>query len=60
MRWQATDNITFTLSAQNLLDKKPPLTGNNAGSTTFNSGNTFPSSYDSVGRRYAATVKLSF
>jgi outer membrane receptor protein involved in Fe transport len=60
MRWQATDNITFTFSAQNLLDKKPPLTGNNAGSTTFNSGNTFPSSYDSVGRRYAATVKLSF
>ncbi|MDP3675959.1 MAG: TonB-dependent receptor [Novosphingobium sp.] len=60
VRWQASDNITFTVSAQNLLDKKPPLTGNNAGSTTFNSGNTFPSTYDSVGRRYAATVKLKF
>ncbi len=59
-RFQASDNLTFTLSVQNLLDKKPPLTGNNAGSTSFNSGNTFPSTYDAVGRRYAATVKLTF
>ena len=59
-RINASDNLTLTLSAQNLLDKKPPLTGNNAGSTAFNSGNTFPSTYDSVGRRYAVTAKLRF
>ena len=59
-RISVTDNVVLTLSVQNLLDKQPPLTGNNAGSTTFNSGNTFPSSYDALGRRYSATVRLSF
>ena len=59
-RFNASDNLTFTFSVQNLLDKNPPLTGNNAGSTTFNSGNTFPSSYDALGRRYAMSAKLSF
>jgi len=59
-RFSASDNLTFTFSVQNLLDKDPPLTGNNAGSTAFNSGNTFPSSYDALGRRYAVSAKLSF
>ena len=59
-RFSASDNLTFTVSVQNLLDKDPPLVGNNAGSTTFNSGNTFPSSYDSLGRRYAVSAKLTF
>jgi outer membrane receptor protein involved in Fe transport len=59
-RWTVTENMAFTLSVQNLLDKEPPLTGNNAGSTTFNSGNTFPSTYDTLGRRYTASVRLTF
>jgi iron complex outermembrane receptor protein len=59
-RFNASDNLTFTFSVQNLLDKDPPLTGNNAGSTTFNSGNTFPSTYDALGRRYAVSAKLRF
>ena len=59
-RFKASDNMTFTMSVQNLLDKDPPLTGNNAGSTTFNSGNTFPSSYDALGRRYSVTAKFTF
>ena len=59
-RISASDNLTFTFSVQNLLDKSPPLAGNNAGSTTFNSGNTFPATYDALGRRYAVSAKLSF
>ena len=59
-RFNASENLTLTVSVQNLLDKDPPLTGNNAGSTTFNSGNTFPSTYDALGRRYAVTAKLRF
>ncbi len=59
-RFRVGDHVTITLSVQNLLDKAPPLTGNNAGSTTFNSGNTFPSTYDSLGRRYAVSAKLAF
>ena len=59
-RLNASENLTITISVQNLLDKAPPLTGNNAGSTSFNSGNTFPSTYDALGRRYAVTAKLRF
>ncbi|WP_414009774.1 TonB-dependent receptor domain-containing protein [Sphingorhabdus sp.] len=59
-RLNATENLTITASVQNLLDKDPPLTGNNAGSTSYNSGNTFPSTYDALGRRYAVTAKLRF
>lgn len=59
-RFGLTENAVLTLSVQNLFDKNPPITGNNAGSTTFNSGNTFPSTYDAVGRRYAASIRLSF
>ncbi len=59
-RINASENLTITLTVQNLLDKDPPVTGNNAGSTTYNSGNTFPSTYDALGRRYAVTAKLRF
>ena len=59
-RLNVTENLTMTATVQNLLDKDPPLTGNNAGSTSYNSGNTFPSTYDALGRRYAVTAKLRF
>jgi outer membrane receptor protein involved in Fe transport len=59
-RFSPTENFTFTVTAQNLFDKDPPLTGNNAGSTAFNSGNTFPSTYDALGRRYAVSAKIKF
>ncbi len=59
-RFNVSETLTFTLSVQNLFDKDPPLTGNNAGTTSFNSGNTFPSTYDALGRRYAVAAKLRF
>lgn len=59
-RWNITDNVTFTVTVQNLLDNQPKVVGNTIGSTTYNSGNTFPSTYDALGRRYAAAVKLKF
>jgi outer membrane receptor protein involved in Fe transport len=59
-RFNVTENLVFTLTVQNLLDQKPPIVGNTIGSTTYNSGNTFPSTYDALGRRYAASVKLKF
>jgi iron complex outermembrane recepter protein len=59
-RFNVSENLVFTLTVQNLLDKKPPIVGNTIGSTTYNSGNTFPSSYDALGRRYAVSAKLKF
>ena len=59
-RFNVSENLVFTLTVQNLLDKKPPIVGNTIGSTTYNSGNTFPSTYDALGRRYAVSAKLKF
>lgn len=59
-RFNISENIVFTATVQNLLDQKPPIVGNSLGSTTYNSGNTYPSTYDALGRRYAASVKLKF
>ncbi len=54
------DNLSLTLTVQNLLDKQPPLTGSNIGPTAYNSGNTYPSTYDSLGRRFAVQARLKF
>jgi iron complex outermembrane recepter protein len=54
------DNLQFTLTAQNLFDKDAPDVGNTIGGTGPNSGNTFPSVYDALGRRYTAAIRLKF
>ena len=59
-RASVTDNFELTLTVMNLLDKDPPTVGSNIGSTTFNSGNTYPSTYDAIGRRYAVGARLKF
>ena len=54
------DNLQLTLTVQNLLDKDAPDVGNTIGGTGPNSGNTFPSVYDTLGRRYTVAVRLTF
>ncbi len=60
MRVAVMNNLTFTVSVLNLTDNGPPNVGYNIGATVFNSGNTFPSTYDAVGRRYAATLRMRY
>jgi len=59
-RFSITDHYDLTLSAFNIFDKQPPVVGNGAGTTSANSGNTFPSTYDALGRRYSASIRLKF
>lgn len=59
-QWDISENVLLTITVQNLLDNSPTVVGNNIGSTAFNSGNTYPSSYDALGRRYGASVKFKF
>ncbi len=54
------DNLTVTVTVANLLDKKAPLTGQDIGSVAFNSGNTFPSTFDALGRSYRIGARLRF
>ena len=54
------NKVMATVPAANILDNKPKIVGNTIGSTTFNSGNTYPATYDALGRRYAVSAKLTF
>ena len=59
-RWEVSKNFDLTMSVFNLFDKKPPVVGGTVGSTSYNGGNTYPSSYDALGRRYAVSARLKF
>jgi iron complex outermembrane receptor protein len=59
-QWDVIENVLFTATVTNLFDNQPSEVGSNIGSTAFNSGNVFPSSYDTLGRRYTAGLRLSF
>jgi outer membrane receptor protein involved in Fe transport len=54
------DNLKINLAVTNLFDKQPPIVGNLVGSTAFNAGNTYPSNYDPLGRRFNVGVNLRF
>jgi len=54
------ENFDLTFTVQNLLDKDPPIVGSTVGSTSYNSGNTYPSTYDALGRRFAVGARLHF
>ncbi len=54
------EHTKFTFGIDNVTDEEPPVVGGEAGSTAFNSGNTFPSSYSPLGRILRAGVKFTF
>jgi iron complex outermembrane recepter protein len=57
---EVADNFTFRLGALNLFDLGPPVVGNDYGGTTENSGNTFPATYDVLGRRFFVGATARF
>jgi outer membrane receptor protein involved in Fe transport len=59
-RFNVNEHFDLTFTINNLFDKKPPIVGNTAGSTSANSGNTFPALYDPLGRRFAAAARIKF
>ena len=58
--WKFNKNLRVNLSVNNLFDKKPPEVGNTIGSTGANSGNTFPQTYDVIGRYFTLGASLTF
>jgi outer membrane receptor protein involved in Fe transport len=58
--WNVTKNIRLNFSVVNATDKKPPAVGATIGSTATNSGNTFPQTYDAVGRYFSVGGTLKF
>jgi outer membrane receptor protein involved in Fe transport len=55
-----TENLTLNMLIANLANEQPPQVGSTIGTTGQNSGNTYPSTYDTLGRRYSVTVGLKF
>jgi iron complex outermembrane recepter protein len=54
------DRVRISVGIDNITDEDPPVVGNEAGDTSSNSGNTFPSNYDTLGRMYTFGARLSF
>ena len=49
------ENVAITLGVRNLLDSEPPILGSNQ-----EQSNTFPASYDVLGRTFFANLKTTF
>ncbi|UJX24788.1 TonB-dependent receptor domain-containing protein [Pseudoalteromonas sp. CF6-2] len=58
--YHVTDYMNVTFGIDNMFEKEPPVVGNEAGDTSSNSGNTFPSNYDVLGRQFKMGIKLKF
>lgn len=54
------DHFDLTFTVMNLFDRGAPIVGGTVGSTSFNSGNTYPSTYDVLGRRFAIGASVRF
>jgi outer membrane receptor protein involved in Fe transport len=52
--------VSVNAGVTNVFSKDPPVVGNEAGTTSANSGNTFPGVYDTVGRVYSLGVSMRF
>jgi outer membrane receptor protein involved in Fe transport len=58
--WDATERVRFSLTVLNLTDEEPPNVGQTIGGTSNNSGNTYPQSYDAIGRFMSLGVDMRF
>jgi outer membrane receptor protein involved in Fe transport len=58
--WQVTDWAKVKFSVTNVTDEEAPFVVTETGSTTFNSGNTYPSTYDVLGRVFTVGVTAKF
>jgi outer membrane receptor protein involved in Fe transport len=52
--------VRLNVVINNVLDKDPPVVGNEAADTGSNSGNTFPSHYDTLGRVFILGFNANF
>ena len=60
IRGNVNERLTLSMTIDNLTDVDPPVVGNTIGSTTANSGNTFPTVFDALGRTFTFAAKLNF
>jgi iron complex outermembrane recepter protein len=54
------DKVELSFSVNNVFDKEPPIVGGEIATTASNGGNTFPQTYDPLGRVYTVGFNLKF
>ncbi|MEZ5939350.1 MAG: TonB-dependent receptor [Hyphomonadaceae bacterium] len=58
--WRVNDALKLSAGVTNLFEEDPPVVGNEAADTGSNNGNTFPSTYDVLGRVFSIGVNVRF
>ena len=58
--YDINDTARLSFGVENVTDEDPPILGNEAASTSSNSGNTLPSTYETLGRVYSVGLNLRF
>ena len=58
--WDATQKVRLSLTVLNATDEDAPNVGQTIGGTGNNSGNTYPQSYDAIGRFMTLGVDMRF
>jgi len=59
--WQITGQVRLYLTILNLADRRPPMVGATINATGVeNSGNTYPETYDAIGRYATLGIRLKF
>ena len=58
--WAINDAVRLSASVRNVFEEEPPIVGNEAATTSANSGNTLPSNYDTLGRVFAVGLNVRF
>ena len=58
--WDVTKNLRLSLAINNVTDKQPPIVGTGLSGSNLNSGNTYPQTYDTIGRFYSVSARLKF
>lgn len=60
VKFDINENFQMSVLVENLFDKQAPLLGAGVAGTSFNNGNTMPTTYDVIGRAYTVSAKLRF
>jgi iron complex outermembrane receptor protein len=55
MAFDVSDGLRMTMGVNNLLDRKPPVLGTNQ-----EQSNTYPGTYDAIGRDFFISANLRF
>ncbi len=58
--WRVSKNVRLNASITNATNKQAPNVGNTISGTTVNSGNTFPQTYDVIGRYFSVGATVRF